>query len=431
MQTKGGLIRMLGVAVLLLATPALVLAQHGGDGGSGTGDVLGDLVHIKRNPNTGQPILQKRWVALPGDTYGWDYCPIALNANGEEIGFLDLSCDPADPTAVVEVNYFGRLSGGRTKERNSRMHLDEVISSIKDVAVGKISQDPTGRLQLGMNCTKVGSTVSCATWKVIDSPMENMALYARLMKYGHLQTDPDEVDTFAHGDPSAGTQYHPALSAADYAKFDASTRHLLPAESVGTCFPTGGGFNLACSDGERLASRDLVRAGSFLAGAADKTGIITVDLVQYMNRILKITVDTELSTANVNTLPALIRNCGGGDGLPYLPIPLCKTSSAATGLPGLAGERFVNFRDTSYARAAWHDYLLEVLTPLGSGMWQVASDVRLMDWLSDRNGPPPADAVKGITGFVVAASDGLRAVEFVHNYEVPADLWDFVLDSPN
>jgi hypothetical protein len=54
-----------------------------------------------------------------------------------------------------------------------------------------------------------------------------------------------------------------------------------------------------------------------------------------------------------------------------------------------------------------------------------------MDWLSDRNGPPPADAVKGITGFVVAASDGLRAVEFVHNYEVPADLWDFVLDSPN
>jgi hypothetical protein len=110
---------------------------------------------------------------------------------------------------------------------------------------------------------------------------------------------------------------------------------------------------------------------------------------------------------------------------------LCKTSSAATGLPGLAGERFVNFRDTSYARATWHDYLLEVLTPLGSGMWQVASDVRLMDWLSDRNGPPPADAVKGITGFVVAGSDGLRAIEFVHNYEVPADLWDFVLDSPN
>ena len=49
-----------------------------------------------------------------------------------------------------------------------------------------------------------------------------MALYARLMKYGHLQTDPEEVDTFAHGDPAAGTQYHTALAAEDYAKFDAS-----------------------------------------------------------------------------------------------------------------------------------------------------------------------------------------------------------------
>jgi hypothetical protein len=423
-------LRMLGLAVLLMTAPALALAQHGEDGGSGTGDVFGDLVHIKRNLNTGQPILQKRWVELPGDTFGWDYCAIALNANGEEIGFADLSCDPADPTAVVEVDYFGRLSGGRTKERNSRMHFDEVISSIKDPAVGRITQDATGRLQFGLNCTKVGTTVSCATWRVIDSPMENLALYSRVMKYGHLQTDPNEVDTFAHGDPAAGTQYHPALALADYAKFDAGTRHLLPAEAADTCFPAGGDFSLACSDGERLTSRDFVRAGSFLAGAADKTGIITVDLVQYMNRILKITLDTELSTANVYTLPALIRDCGGGAGLPYLPIAQCRTSSATDGMPGLAGERFVNFRQTSYERENWHDYLLRVLTPLGSGMWQEASDVRLMDWLSDRNGPLP-EAVKGINGFVVAASDGLRAVEFVHNYEIPADLWDFVLDNPS
>jgi hypothetical protein len=29
-------------------------------------------------------------------------------------------------------------------------------------------------------------------------------------------------------------------------------------------------------------------------------------------------------------------------------------------------------------------------------------------------------------GFVAAAADGVRAVEFVHNYEIPEDLgWDF------
>ena len=38
------------------------------------------------------------------------------------------------------------------------------------------------------------------------------------------------------------------------------------------------------------------------------------------------------------------------------------------------------------------------------------------------------NAVTGINGFVLATSDGLRAIEFVHNYEIPEDLWDFVPD---
>ena len=120
------------------------------------GDMFGDLVHVKRNPTTGQPILQKRWIEMKSDTFGWGYCPIPVNGAGEEIGFVELSCDPADPLAVVEVNYFGRLSGGRTKERNSRMHFDEVISTIKDPAVGTVGQDEVGRLRFGYDCTKVG-----------------------------------------------------------------------------------------------------------------------------------------------------------------------------------------------------------------------------------------------------------------------------------
>lgn len=434
--------RTLGLLLVLMTVPALALAQDHGGGGSGgeggsagCGDVFGDLVHIKRHPVTGQPILQKRWVELPGDTFGWEYCPIPVDGTGEEIGFVDLSCDAADPTAVVEVDYFGRLSGGRTKERNGRMHFDEVISSIKDADVGRIGQDQTGRLRLGYECApNADGNLRCATWRTIDSPMENLALYSRLMKYGHLQTDPQEVDTFAHGDPAAGTQYHPALAAADYAKFDAGMRHLLPRgedelSPADTCFGSGEGFNAGCAGGERLGSRDFIRAGSFMAAAASKTGVITVDLVQYMNRILKVTVDTEISTANVFTLPALVRDCGGGEGADYLPVEECTISEATAGMPAPADERFVNFRATNYLRSAWRDRQLDVLKPIaGTNRWQEVR-VNLMDYLGDVNGQQQA-AVTGLDGFVLATSDGLRAVEFLHNYEIPEDLWDFVPDGP-
>lgn len=430
--------RNLGLLFMLMTAPALASAQESGGGGgegggSGCGDVLGDLIHIKRNPATGQPILQKRWVELKSDTLGWDYCPIPVDALGAEIGFVDLSCDAADLTKLEEVNYFGRLSGGRTKERNGRMHFDEVISSIKDPTVGRINQDETGRLRLGYDCTT--DTGACASWRVIDSPMENLALYARLMKYGHLQTDPAEVDTFAHGDPAADTQYHPALAAGDYAKFDAGMRHLLPRgedplSPADVCFPAGA-FYGECAKGERLGSRDFIRAGAFLAGAADKTGWITVDLVQYMNRILKVTLDTEMSTTNVFTLPALIRDCGDSNGLPFPATGTCTTKAATADLPTPANERFVNFKATSYLRSAWRDRKLEVLKPIpGTTRWQEVRGVKLMDWLDDQIDGPQPNAVMGIDGFVQATTDSLRTIEFVHNYSIPEDLWDFLPPEP-
>lgn len=433
----------LGLTFVLMAAPALALAQEGGhgeSGGSGCGDVLGDLVEIVRDVGTGQPILQKREVELPNNAgLGVAYCPIALKSDGQEIGFVELSCDPVEPTEVVPVDYFGRLSGGRTKERNSRMHFDEVISSIKDPAVGRVNQDETGRLKLGDTCANDEATgkLVCDNWRVIDSPMENLALYARLMKYGHLQTDPAEVDTFAHGDPAAGTQYHPALAAEDYAKFDAGMRHLLPRgendlSPADTCF-AGGTFVESCAEGERLGSRDFIRAGAFLAGAADKTGKITVDLVQYMNRILKVTLNTEISTANVFTLPALIRDCGvEGNAMTYpLDSGTCGEPKAATpDLPAPASERFVNFRATSYERGAWRERTLELLKPiLGTTRWQQARGIKLMGWLEFANGSPPDVPVIYIDGFVEATSDSLRAIQFVHNYAIPDDLWDFVSTS--
>lgn len=384
--------------VVLALAPAPAVAQE-----SGTGDVFGDLVHIKRSPETGQPILQKRWIEYPGDVLDWGYCPIPVDATGAEIPFADLSCD-VDPTQldrVVEVDYFGRLSGGRTREATIRMHFDEAIANM--MAAEVIELEPGGRLRLGSDCT----AGVCATWKVIDSPMENLALYQRLMKYGHFQTDPLEEDTSYHGDPATGTVYHPALRAEDWAKFTGVLGNLLPRASATECF--GASFVAACAEPQSLHAEDFVRAASFLAGAADKHGRMTADLVQYFNRIMKITVATALSAATVDTLPALIRDENG------------VIAPAAPGLPAPADERFVDFTDAAYLREQRFNMTVPALVASGGGIWTENPAISLLPFLLYVNGP--SALVTNMDGFVKNASDGQRAIEFIHEYAIPTDLY--------
>jgi len=448
----------LGVAALLL-TGAPAVAQHGGGGGHGgggegggacAGDVLGDLIHVLR-AETGQPILARRFVELPREVpgYGWGYCPIAVDANGDEIGFLPFSCDVADPDAAVEVDYFGRLSGGRTKEKNQRMHFDEVISTIQ--MAGVVKQEPaTGRLMMGFDCSdNGGGQALCDEWSAIDSPMENMSLYLRLMKYGHLQTDPEEIDIWWHGDPAQSQPVHPALRPEDWPKFHPSVRHLLPGGGAAACWDAAGNFDPLCAGTEPLGERDFVRAGALLGAAANKTGIITVDLVQYMNRILKITLDTETTTATLATLPALVRDCEDPAVAylppdeddpapvdpPYLPLAQCTTFDAYDGLENYddfyeVGELFVDFGAAFYDRLDWREESFpELILATGDGStFQIEFDVELLPWLAWVNGPDAEfpelyEATFDVDAFVESASDSLRAIEYIHNYAVPEDLW--------
>ena len=390
------------LAIALSLCPGDAAAQ---EGGSETGDLFGDLVHIKRDATTGRPILQRREILLPQDVLGIGYCPIPVDAFGKEIPFLPQSCDP-DPAyaaQIVAVDYFGRLSGGRTKERNQRMHFDEMIDNLKTAEV--IDIDEAGRLKYGTTCDASGA---CATWKTIDSPMENLAIYRRLLKYGHIQTDPLEIDTWEHGDPALGTVYHPALGAADWPKFRGRTRVLLPRGEPSQCF-SGDAFVAACAEPQSLTPEDFVLAGAFLGGASDKTGKITVDLVQYLNRLLKIPVATPESAAALDTLPALIRDEEG------------TITPATPDLPFPANERFLNFAAASYLRSDWFNgSYLGLQTADGGATW-VPTSVNILEWLSFANGAQaPAE---NIAAFVAGSSDALRAVEFIHNYEVPANLW--------
>lgn len=473
------------VGAALLITPATAPAQdHGSGGGIGCGDVFGDLIHILRYVDeggpTGQPILARRWIEYPKDVYDWGYCPIAVDELGNELPFGPLSCDvhPDVLDRVVAVDYFGRLNGGRTKERNQRMHFDEVIENIK--ASCEVKQDETGRLRMKF-CNDDGSF----EWAIIDSPMENMGLYVRLMKYGHIQTDPDEIDAWASGDPATGPQLHPALGPEDWVKFHPSVQHLLPDNPY--CFTDQDGdgtyevvepftdedrnglydigepfadldgdgerdgysepFDSTCAAPESLSSGDFVRAGSCLGGAANKTGRATVDLVQYFNRFVKIAKKTQVTAANPDLLPAMIRVCPTDPEQPLVgfePTYLddCAVVSAPEHFegqetPSPADEMFVDYSAAEYVRNDWRDELVEGIFPESTEAeaWRVysmnatpAQAVNLLDWLDYINEDSVA---QGIRGFVASANDAIRSIEFVHNYAVPEDLgWDIVFTTP-
>jgi hypothetical protein len=522
MKAKRSLFVFVIAASVMVTMPLSVSGQEheeGGGGGGGCGDVFGDLIHILRHETTGQPILAQRWVEMPAELpgYGWGYCPIAVyHEDGElkEFPFLPFSCDfdltnpedpEGDPLEVEEVNYFGRLNGGRTKERNHRMHLDEVISTIKQA--GWVTREVTGRLKIGFDCPLPGDIGdTCYDWATVDSPMESMALYTRVMKYGHLATDPYEVNTWSHGDPKLLTHFHPALDLEDWDKFDVQLNNLKPdpkehgLSELEECWDydqaepmsdsDGDGewdpyepfydmdedctwddgepfedldlsgtwnsgeaftdlnnncvrddFKFLCAGPEPLEEKDFISGSVLLAAAASKTGFITRDLVQYANRILKITKNTAHTEATVDTLPARVRDCWPDDSDPFPPdhepepgdpepsYGVCSEYDADDTLPNYehfpdAQERFVDFSGLSdYQRGNLeHDVNVLMNDPANTpALWEPVTMELIKDWLNFVNGKKTSNS--NIDGFVDATSDVLRSIEFIHNYDVPEDLF--------
>lgn len=83
-----------------------------------------------------------------------------------------------------------------------------------------------------------------------------------------------------------------------------------------------------------------------------------------------------------------------------------------------------------YDRDQWFSGSTDVIKPTGAGTWGLATGVVIRDYLSFINSGHQAGT--NIEGFVNASLDGLRAVEFMHEYEPPADLgWDFATVYPN
>ncbi|MEZ5670142.1 MAG: hypothetical protein R3F55_22470 [Alphaproteobacteria bacterium] len=216
-------------------------AQGGGQpAGAGTsrGDLYGDLYVILRDAN-GVPIL----LTLPSG----DQVVQPLDADGNLIP-LDAEGEPLDATLLQEVD-FGRLSVGRAPTQVLNHSLSEALTSLasiytldenNDIVIAdgaSITFDAAGRLVITVD----GES------KTIDSPLENLALYADLMATGAINT----VVTFSYVDENNETIY-------------------------------------VTKEVSFVPTLDLDVAASLLAAAADKTGGISVDLVAYENSILDV-----------------------------------------------------------------------------------------------------------------------------------------------
>lgn len=480
------------LVTLLLLIPATAISKGGNGKGGGTtpdlvdyGDVFGDLRHILRDPDTGQPIFAQRWIEMPAELpgFGWGYCAIAVDEYGARLGFEPYSCDilAADADRIVEVDYFGRLNGSRVQERNQRMHFDETISNIKQAV--RLGLDPTGRLALGfVDPDRLETDPTCeeneayCDWATVDSPMENMALYQRMMKYGHIATDPEELDLWWHGSPELPTPYHPALDADDFAKFvNAGLNNWLP--DVDKCWNSSGSFKAACAEPEELTAEDFDTSADLLGATGGKHNFFTVDLVQYLNRFLRITQSTEFAAATLNSLPAQYEQCDvylGDDlitGDPWtsgeeapegwdletdLTYENCVVADVDGGIDNYSDfsnvqERFMDFAASDYDRGyIWDDRkatvaleaLLVIPTPdltamriqatgdpsvesrpgAISDIWLTVEEEPLVEWISLVNTDYGLNGAQ-IHNFVDAASDTLRAIEFFHNYAIPENLY--------
>ena len=493
--SRFGWIVLILVALMLLI-PATAISKGGKGKGGGTppelvdyGDVFGDLRHILRDPDTGQPIFAQRWIEMPAELpgFGWGYCAIAVDEYGARLGFEPYSCDilAADADRIVEVDYFGRLNGSRVQERNQRMHFDETITNIKQAV--RLGLDPTGRLALGfVDPDRLETDPTCAEneaycdWATVDSPMENMALYQRFMKYGHIATDPEELDLWWHGSPELDIPFHPALDADDFAKFkSAGLNHWLPVNVDSPNCWASGAFKGTCAEPEFLTPEDFDTSADLLGAAGGKHNFFTADLVQYLNRFLRITQETEFAAATRDTLRAQYEQCAiylgddhitddpwtsgeeapeGWDMTTDLVYKECAVSDVHDLITNYydfsnVQERFMNFAASDYDRDdIWIDRkatvaleaLLVIPTPdltamrvqatgepsvesspgAISDIWLTVEEEPLVEWVSLVNTDYDGENNGGtIHNFVDAASDTLRAIEFFHNYAIPENLY--------
>ncbi len=237
--------------------------MHGSD--TEKGDLFGDLYVLVRNDN-GEPILKTGTIyvqpaafyadanGLPADPVlvGGDYVPLAIDAEGSLVApqYYPVFDDPSGALVVPKEVDLGRLNEARAPDNVLERALEEALANLS-TSVRPITQDPMGRLEYWADDT---------TPTAIDSPLENLALYKKLMTDGVL------IIQNGNGETLLDTGYRPT----DFA-----------------------GVDDPASDPNAARHVMLDYAAAMLSAAADKTGDLDVDVVVTINNFLGINGDVE------------------------------------------------------------------------------------------------------------------------------------------
>jgi hypothetical protein len=343
-----------------------VPGKEGKPGGGSTepgtkkGDLYGDLWEILRDED-GVPIL----VQLPNGE--WVVQPVAADGSSliqyDTAGNVVVDADgnpvySAEPTEVE----LGRLNVGRSPHNVLSTRYEDVIATINSEDVTSVSLDASGRLVLTTTTVITGDNP--ATPDVVET------------EYFATKTIDSPLENLAI--------YYEILTTGGMTGIDATKL-------------TDVVLNLADTSG--FTVEDFASAASFLAAGADKFGSLTEDAIVYMNSILKMTYDVD------------------PDNLPAVPLVLNEDGTIKT----IGDVAFIDYSAAdltyTYDRAATYDGVtVYVLVKQDDGTYKP----ELVDLYETVFGDTNVTAT-ALDGFTQAADDALQVIEFVHEYEVPAD----------
>ncbi len=314
--------------------------NKGGD--SMKGDLYGDLYVILRDVY-GVPILTGadyvQPIAFTMDAAG-NLVPV-LDANGDYVlmpldaeGEIDPTQIPEGENWVAAEVEFSRLSIARSPDKVLDRALDEALLALTEA--DSVTLDPSGRVIVVIDGVE----------QTFDSPLINFALYEQLVTYGNLILRDDE------GNP------------------------ILVDGNVVPLLPT----SILPDSGDALSQADLDLAATLFAAAADKYGVVNVDMVVYMNSILGID----------GTLP--------GDYVDYSTF----TYDRAGAYAGVTAEVLVQQPDGSYI--VQEVSILDAVFGGADGVFNAADDNL---------------AASNADGFTAATDDALQVIEFIHEFAPP------------
>ena len=346
---------------------------------------------------------------------------------------------------LVQEVEFGRLNLGRAPEAVLDQSFDEAISAINKA--DEIWLDASGRMVLR---TKIydefltdayGEPLYLETIeKAIDSPKENLALYLKLIKDGHLITPADDRQAIVHslngGIPSwkaieledgPSTALRPTIDIDKMIEFGLG--YLVDAKNIDTYYTYTDEegklvvTDTSCEECEQwhgiksrseqdfCAAKDFSFTASFLAAAADKTGNMTVDKIVYLNSIMGVNKVVGYSDYNGDGTPA-------EGAIDYKKNPIYYDF----GKHMHTYNRRITYQNrglvetpAGYGLPATYNGMTRVLVESTTpGIWMekdVDINLNVFDDI-DFSG-------NNIRGFNQMSHDDLRVIEYIHTYQIP------------